>query len=235
MNYTRNNLFNPVARSADQLLICLKTRPSCSTADLAKALGTTTEAVRQQLAKLVEQGLVEGVLARAGVGRPKQLWQLTAAGHGRFPDAHAQLAVQLIQSADEVFGRDGMAQLVEHRGMQQLAEYREQMAAATSLPQRVARLAQLRNEQGYMARMECDGDDFLLIEDHCPICAAATLCQRLCMSELQQFQALMHGLAQVSREEHLLREGRRCVYRIQPIKPEQDGFAPTGRQLPESP
>ncbi|RUL74980.1 winged helix-turn-helix transcriptional regulator [Dyella choica] len=203
--------------------MCLKTHPSCSTASLAEALGTTTEAVRQQIAKLVEQGLVEGVVARTGVGRPKQLWQLTAAGHGRFPDTHAQLTVQLIQSVGEVFGQDGVAQMVEHRGVRQLAEYRERMASATSLPQRVARLAQIRTEQGYMAWAERDGADFLLIEDHCPICAAATLCQRLCMSELQQFQALMHGLAQVSREEHLLREGRRCVYRMQPIKPSKPG------------
>ncbi|RQS16004.1 transcriptional regulator [Burkholderia sp. Bp9002] len=210
--------FDNVSRSADQLLMRLKTHASCSTANLAQALGTTTEAVRQQIAKLVEQGLVEGVVSRAGVGRPKQLWQLTAAGHARFPDTHAQLTVQLIKSISEVFGQDGVARMIEHRGMQQLTDYRAQLASARSLAERVERLAEIRTAEGYMARVERDGPDFLLIEDHCPICAAATACQGFCASELEQFQALMDGLAHVSREEHVLREGRRCAYRLRSVE-----------------
>ncbi|WP_198388490.1 helix-turn-helix transcriptional regulator [Burkholderia ubonensis] len=192
----------------------LKTHASCSTASLAKTLGTTTEAVRQQIAKLVEQGLVEGAISRAGVGRPKQLWQLTAAGHARFPNTHAQLTVQIIESVGGVFGEDGVARMIEHRGARQLTQYRERLASARSLGERVTRLAQIRAEEGYMARVERDGPDFLLIEDHCPICAAATACQRFCASELEQFQTLMGDLAEVSREEHLLSKGRRCVYRL---------------------
>ena len=63
--------------------------------------------------------------------------------------------------------------------------------------------------------MERDGDDFLFIEDHCPICAAATACQGFCAAELAQFQALMQGWAHITREEHLLQGARRCVYRLQ--------------------
>ena len=44
--------------------------------------------------------------------------------------------------------------------------------------------------KGYMARLE-KGDDgsLLLVEDHCPICAAAIACQGLCRSELDIFRA----------------------------------------------
>lgn len=65
-----------------------------------------------------------------------------------------------------------------------------------------------------MARVERDGADFLFIEDHCPICAAAKSCQRFCASELEQFQLLLKGVGEISREEHLLSAGRRCVYRV---------------------
>ncbi|WP_415868250.1 helix-turn-helix transcriptional regulator, partial [Burkholderia ubonensis] len=92
--------------------------------------------------------------------------------------------------------------------------YFESMASARSLAERVERLAEIRSAEGYMARVERDGPDFLLIEDHCPICAAATACQGFCASELEQFQVLMQGLAQVSREAHLLQDGQRCVYRL---------------------
>jgi predicted ArsR family transcriptional regulator len=42
------------------------------------------------------------------------------------------------------------------------------------LASRVALLADIRSEEGYVARIERNGPDFLLIEDHCPICAAAS-------------------------------------------------------------
>ncbi|TDR82993.1 helix-turn-helix transcriptional regulator [Paludibacterium purpuratum] len=214
MNYASNDFENK-ARTEDHLLRWLKTHEACSTASLAQALGTTSEAVRQQLVKLVEQNLVVGELARTGVGRPKQLWHLTPLGHARFPDAHGQLTVQLIESVGDLFGADGVARLVEHRGAQQLARYQAALGSALSLAERAERLAELRSEEGYMARVARDGDDWLLIEDHCPICAAATACQQFCASELTQFQTLMAGWAQVTRETHLLAGGRRCVYRLQ--------------------
>ncbi|WP_419793739.1 transcriptional regulator [Pseudomonas palleroniana] len=217
MTYANKSLDNSTSRSSEHLLRHLKTHGTCSTADLSKVLGVTSEAVRQQMVKLVEQGLVDSVVARSGVGRPKQLWQLTDSGHARFPDTHAQLTVQIIESVTQLFGQVGIDQVIELRSSQQLAEYQAQLASASSLAERVKRLADARDAEGYMARVESDGDDFLLIEDHCPICAAATKCQGFCASELSQFQMLMQGWGQVTREEHLLRGGRRCVYRIRKL------------------
>jgi predicted ArsR family transcriptional regulator len=68
-----------------------------------------------------------------------------------------------------------------------------------------------------MAEFEMQGDgSFLLIENHCPICAAARACQGFCRSELELFQAALGDGVSVMRQEHLLSEGRRCVYRIGP-------------------
>jgi predicted ArsR family transcriptional regulator len=61
--------------------------------------------------------------------------------------------------------------------------------------------------------MQGDGR-FLLIENHCPICAAAKTCQGFCRSELELFQAAFGADMSVTRQEHLLSGGRRCVYRI---------------------
>ncbi len=65
-----------------------------------------------------------------------------------------------------------------------------------------------------MARLEQDGEDWLLIEDHCPICAAAQTCQGFCRAELRIFQEVIGTQATVTREEHLLSNARRCVYRV---------------------
>src|ERR1700737_5202139 len=63
------------------------------------------------------------------------------------------------------------------------------------------------------ATMQGDGS-FLLIENHCPICAAAKTCQGFCRSELELFRAAFGTEALVMRQEHLLSNGRRCVYRV---------------------
>jgi hypothetical protein len=93
-------------------------------------------------------------------------------------------------------------------------------------------LAQLRSAQGYMAEFEMQADgSFLLIENHCPICAAANACQGSCRSELELFQAAFGADTAVTRQEHLLSEGRRCVYRIERARRR---CRPSGRSRPRS-
>ena len=65
-----------------------------------------------------------------------------------------------------------------------------------------------------MARAEKHGREWLLIEDHCPICAAASTCQGFCRSELALFRRCLGEEAEVDRSEHLLSGARRCVYRV---------------------
>jgi predicted ArsR family transcriptional regulator len=52
------------------------------------------------------------------------------------------------------------------------------------------------------------------MENHCPICAAATLCQSFCRSELEIFQDVLGPGARVERTDHILAGARRCAYRI---------------------
>jgi predicted ArsR family transcriptional regulator len=81
----------------------------------------------------------------------------------------------------------------------------------------VAALAQARDSEGYMAQVQPQGDgSFLLVENHCPICAAARECQGFCRSELALFQRALPG-STVERAEHLLSGARRCVYKITPV------------------
>lgn len=206
-----------VSTTGDRILFFIKSKGPTSTATLAKALDMTSEAARQQVQKLLAQGLIEGRQDPAsGVGRPRQSWAMTEAGYGRFPDTHSHLTVQLIGSIRQLFGEDGLDQLINQREVQTLADYRH-ACAHLPLPERLVRLAQLRTDEGYMARIEQDQDDWLLIEEHCPICAAARTCQGFCRSELQLFQTLLKDCALVQRSEHLFNDARRCVYRIKAI------------------
>lgn len=95
-------------------------------------------------------------------------------------------------------------------------EYVQACSQASSLEEKVAILVRIRELAGYMAHMEPAGKGWLLIENHCPICAAARKCQGFCRSELQIFRAAMGEDALVERCEHLISGDRRCVYNIQP-------------------
>jgi len=87
----------------------------------------------------------------------------------------------------------------------------------TDITSRLTKLVELRTLEGYMATQEQADGVFWLLENHCPICSAATKCQNFCRSELQQFQQLFADIATVSREEHIIDGARRCAYRIAPL------------------
>ncbi|MBP2302990.1 helix-turn-helix transcriptional regulator [Azospirillum picis] len=202
---------------ADRLLTLLKTRGPQTTTDLGRALGTTPENARQQLGKLATEGLAEASSQPRGVGRPAQIWQLTAAGHARFPDTHAELTVQMLHAVRERLGQQALDVLIESREAATEAAYAAEMAGTTGLRDRVAALASIRDREGYMAewREEADGA-LLLIENHCPICAAAAACQDFCRAELAVFQRLVGPDTRIRRMEHIVAGGRRCAYRIEP-------------------
>ncbi|PLY41436.1 transcriptional regulator [Janthinobacterium sp. ROICE36] len=218
MNYTSKRLDNSEApQTTERILYFIKTKGPVSTATLAKTLDMTGEAARQQVQKLVAAGLIEGRQeAQAGAGRPRQNWVLTEAGNARFPDTHAQLTIKLIGSVRQLFGEAGLDKLITQREEESRSAY-ALACSAPDLPTRLQQLATVRDEEGYMARVEADGKDWLLIEDHCPICAAARTCQGFCRSELQLFQEVVGPGATIVREQHLLTNAMRCIYRISPL------------------
>jgi predicted ArsR family transcriptional regulator len=200
---------------ADRLLVLLKTRGPQTAADIGQALGTTGENARQQLSKLAGDGLVAAHSEARGVGRPSQVWQLTDTGQGRFPDTHAELTLQLLRAVRETFGAYALDRLIDMREDDMLKAYRQELSDASDIKERVARLAVIRSREGYMAEWRTDDDgSLLLVENHCPICAAAATCQGFCRSELEVFQDVLGPSVAIERIEHILAGARRCAYRI---------------------
>jgi len=203
--------------NADQILELLKTRGPLSAAELGESLGMTSMGARRHLQALADQELVYWQESIVGRGRPKRSWYLTARAMQRFPDRHAELSLQLIESVTELFGEQGLEKLISQREQQQLSAYQAALSTQHSLSDQIATLAALRRAEGYMADWQAlDDGSFVLLEHHCPICAAATACQGFCRSELEIFQTLLAGQAQVEREQHLLNDDLRCSYRITP-------------------
>lgn len=207
--------------SADRVLYQLKSRGPQPAAQIARRLGVTAMAVRQQLYYLREQGLVGYDDERRKVGRPARIWRLTDKAQSRFPDTHADLTVEMLAAIRAIFGEEGIERLVAERTRTQMKSYGQRVrAAGSSLDVRVGELAKIRAEQGYMAEVARQRDgSLLLIENHCPICAAATTCQGLCREELKLFSNVLGDGASVERTDHIMAGARRCAYRITPARP----------------
>ncbi len=202
-------------RSQDRILFHLKTRGPQTAAGLGAMLGITPAGARMHLVNLVDAGLAETESQREGRGRPKQYWKITELGHARFPDRHSDLTIELVHSIRNVFGDRGLEQLIEHRERASIANYQKLIGSKRSLKQRLEALAQIRTNEGYMASVsEMPNGDLLLIENHCPICAAAAACQGLCRSELAVFRALLGAETKVDRVDHIVAGARRCAYSI---------------------
>lgn len=202
------------AKARDRVLFHLKTRGPQTAAQLAKRLGVTPMAVRQHLYALEESALVDFIDERKRVGRPSRVWRLTSGSAALFPDNHGELAVGIINAAKAAFGDKGLAKLVNERTRAQLARYRERIPSSLPLEKKVAALAAIRRDEGYMAEWSRDGEGvYRLVENNCPICAAASACAGLCEGECELFKSLL-GEVELDREEHIIAGARRCVYRI---------------------
>ena len=204
--------------TAEQTLFLLKTRGPQTAQQLAALLNLTSMGARKQLEAWQEKGLVTYEDVADKPGRPSRRWLLTEAGHARFPDRHADLTLQLITQVRSLFGEQGMDKLITAREQASEAFYRESVDDNAALPERVNALALARDVEGYMAEVEKQDDGtLLLVENHCPICAAARECQQFCRSELDVFRRVLGPDCSVERAEHILSGARRCAYVIKPV------------------
>ena len=104
--------------------------------------------------------------------------------------------------------------LIDARAAESKAAYAAALEGAAGLGERVARLAEARTREGYMAESRAEGEGYVLVENHCPICVAATACQGFCRAELDTFREVLGPDASVERTEHIVGGDRRCAYRI---------------------
>ena len=204
-------------KTTDKIIQLLKLHGPLTAKTLAEELALTTMGVRQHLQALEEAGDVDIEDRVEGRGRPTRYWGLTEQSRTHFADRHSELSLQLIDSVKMIFGDQGLDKLIEHREQTAMQQYRSAMQGMTDITSRLTKLVELRTLEGYMASQEQADGAFWLLENHCPICSAATKCQNFCRSELQQFQQLFADIATVSREEHIIDGARRCAYRIAPL------------------
>jgi len=197
----------------------LKTEGPIDSAQLAERLGLTAMAVRQHLYALQREGMVAAEERPVPIGRPAKYWRLTREADHLFPEAYAELSVALIDSVKDAFGPEGLERVLTSRCARQRMDYGKRIRPGDSVAKKLAELAKVRSEEGYMAEVKRDADgSYLLVENHCPICAAANACQGFCATELDLFRSVLGPEVSIERAEHIIGGDQRCVYRVKSQK-----------------
>jgi predicted ArsR family transcriptional regulator len=205
----------PLSQSGfDSVLVLLKKNGPMTIQEVSGHLELTAEGARQKLKALFSEGLVHSQSEKKGVGRPTQRWSVSEKGVLRFTDSHADLSVQLIEGIHSALGEAALSKVFQERETRLFQYYRKFIPENLTVKRKLNILSLLRTKEGYEATLERKDGNYLLTENHCPICSAAKACSGFCDSELSLFKNLLGPEVEIERTETLAAEGRKCVYVI---------------------
>lgn len=181
--------------------------------DFVQTLGLTPTGVRQHLAVLARDGLVEAQPERGHVGRPAYTYRLTETGEALFPKNYDELANLLMEEIRQVAGAD-ILQRILRRVSDRMAQQNRERVEGRALPERVEAVATLMREQGCAASVEQRDGVYYLHESTCPYSAVARRNSAVCAMEVDLVRRLTGANARLVSS--LLRGDPACVYRIRP-------------------
>jgi len=200
------------------ILELLKLKGPMTANQMARTLGITSMGVRQHLVALERDGFITHAPRQGGKGRPSHIYALTPGGDALFPRSYPQLTNSFIEAARQAFGDEGLKKIFSARNDTLESAYRTRMEGK-AFEARVAELASIRNEEGYMANWQrSDEVTYLLHERNCAICEVAQRCPLACHYELSLFQRVLPE-ALVSRDRHIMNGDRTCTYVIRKKTP----------------
>src|SRR5918996_284693 len=156
----------------ERILVLLRRHGSLSAPRLAELLQLTSVGVRRHLALLERDGLVDSTTEKPRRGRPTAVYRLTDAGLETFPRHYDEVAREALAFLK---GRDAatLAQFLAWRNERLVASYAGRVDGAT-LAERTDALAEVLNEQGFMAEVEPTEGGLRLCQHNCTVEHLAT-------------------------------------------------------------
>jgi DeoR family suf operon transcriptional repressor len=193
------------------VLEALKRQGEATADELAGTLEISASAVRQHLAALRAAGLIEARQERGAAGRPADRYRATVRTEPLFVTAD-DLSVELLELIDDE--DPDLVDRVFDRRRQRLVDDAELDLAGTSIEDRIAKVTELLDAQGYLCDWEQLADDHFRINLHnCAIWSVASRFRKACASELEFLQGVLAD-ASVSRVTHKTSGAHTCAYDI---------------------
>ncbi|ACK71472.1 transcriptional regulator, TrmB [Gloeothece citriformis PCC 7424] len=187
---------------------------------LAETLEISPQAIRRHLKDLETEGLIEHQSVQNGMGRPQYVYGLSRQGRERYPHRYGEFAVSFLDTLVETVGEKQVGEVLRKQWQRKAKEYRDRIGVG-SLKERVAKLVQLRQEEGYMAELllmeknHTQQQKYILAEHNCAISEVAESYPSVCGHELEMFSAVLPDC--IIERTHWINNGEhRCGYLIQP-------------------
>jgi DeoR family suf operon transcriptional repressor len=193
------------------VLVQLKRAQPLTAKELAARLGVSLNAVRHHLKELEAEGLVRYERSHRGVGAPAFSYRLSPAGEGLFPRRYQETLTALLDQIVEREGRSAAVEMLEAH-LAGLASRLRAELGELSPEGRLAALARVRSEQGYMAEASFGDGSGVLTEHNCAIQAVAERFPEICAAEARFLSEVLG--TQVERREHILSGCAACEYHV---------------------
>ncbi len=183
--------------------------------DLATALAMSPQAIRRHLKDLQVEGLIVYQSVSAGTGRPQHIYHLSQKGREKFPNQYDRFVLSFLDTLVENLGYEQASAMLQHHWQKKSIDYREKLGNG-GLLERVAKLVELRRQEGYMAEyhpLEGEDDKFILTEHNCAISQVAASFPAVCGHELEMFATALAD-CQIERTHWIVDGEHQCGYLI---------------------
>jgi DeoR family suf operon transcriptional repressor len=211
----------PPSTKQDILQYLLK-HAQATVQDLAEALNISLQATRRHLKDLEGERLIERQSIQPSMGRPQHVYQLSRQGRDRFPHRYSEFAISFLDTLVETVGETRVSEVLRKQWERKAAEYRDRVGTG-SLKERVSKLVQLRQEEGFMTELhlievskakQSDQEQFVLADHNCAISEVAESYPMVCGHELEMFTAVLPDC--IVERTHWINNGEHnCGYLIQ--------------------
>lgn len=195
-----------------QVVIALKRRGEASAEELAEVLGISPSGVRQHLAALRVAGVVASRQERGRPGRPTDLYRSTDLVETVLPKASINLSVELLKHIEEEDPQ--LVSRIFKRRRHRRVEQAQTQLVGKNLDEKIAFLAGMLDEEGYLADFEKLPDGAYRMTLHsCAIWGVASQYAEACTTELEFLREVLPE-THIERVSHKVAGAFACRYEI---------------------
>jgi DeoR family transcriptional regulator, suf operon transcriptional repressor len=201
-----------VEPTREKILSLLKKTGPMAVSQLAEGLGVTSIAIRHHLGVLEKDDLVEGREERHGIGRPRMLYRLSERAMDRTSSKSFMLTNMLLEKIKQQLPPEMVERFFMDIASGMADDLKKQLDGLP-LDQRLARLVELLEKEGYVARVESVGpDQYRLTELTCPYRKISLKHPEVCQLD-ENF--ISHALgAKVQHKSCILEGSESCTFTV---------------------
>lgn len=199
-------------RQKQLLEMLLRNKSGLTVEELSKGLHITRNAVRQHLAALEGDQLIELGPTRPSGGRPQQLYTLTERGKEVFPRHYSWFAQLVIEGIRREHGAAGLEERLAAIGSSVAVQLRAQNPGLEGREQKVERLAAVMDQLGYNAKATAAGKTPVIEADNCVFHELAVKIPEICKFDLAMMGAFAGS--PVEHQECMARGSNVCRFKF---------------------